>query len=177
VRAFEDSDTALEWGENRLLAEFLPGGVDTGRTVAPAEYEVFAGLDAEALKRLVPLLQRRRYALGDVLVRHGDPARELFLVARGAASVTVELASGRRKRLATFSAGMAFGEMALLDGAPRSAGVTADTEVECDLLRVEDFERLEQTDPATKIVLLKNLALGLSAKLRKANREISVFES
>ena len=71
---------------------------------------------------------------------------------------------------------MAFGEMAVLDGAPRSAVVTADTEVECDLLRLEDFEKLSETQPQIKIALLRNIALGLSRKLRKANREISVFD-
>jgi glutaminase len=54
--------------------------------------------------------------------------------------------------------------------------VTADTEVECDLLRVEDFERLGVGHPGIKIKLLRNLAVGLSRKLRKANREISVFD-
>ena len=71
---------------------------------------------------------------------------------------------------------MAFGEMAMLDRAPRSAAVTADTEVDCDLLKLEDFDRLGESHPHIKIVLLRNLALGLSQKLRKANREISVFD-
>jgi glutaminase len=122
------------------------------------------------------VLQRRKFRKGQVLVKFGDPAGELFLLARGKASVTVTLASGGQKRLATFSPGMAFGEMAMLDQAPRSAIVTADTEVECDLLTVADFERLGQTQPALNIGLLRNLALGLYRKLRKANREISVFD-
>jgi len=58
----------------------------------------------------------------------------------------------------------------------RSAVVTADTEVECDLLKVEDFEKLGETHPHITIVILRNLALSLSRKLRKANREISVFD-
>ena len=71
---------------------------------------------------------------------------------------------------------MAFGEMAMLDRVPRSAMVTADTEVECDLLTVEDFERLGETHPQIMIVILRNLALSLSSKLRRAIREISVFD-
>jgi glutaminase len=54
--------------------------------------------------------------------------------------------------------------------------VTADTEVECDLLKLQDFEQLGESHPHVKIVLLNNLALSLSRKLRKANREISVFD-
>ena len=87
-----------------------------------------------------------------------------------------QLASGRRKRLATFSAGMAFGEMAALDRAPRSATILADTEAECDVLALEDFTALGNAHPQIKIRMLENLALGLSRKLRKANRELTVLE-
>ena len=66
--------------------------------------------------------------------------------------------------------------MAMLDRAPRSAVVIAETEVECDLLKLDDFDRLGESHPRVEIVLLRNLALSLSRKLRKANREMSVFD-
>jgi glutaminase len=71
---------------------------------------------------------------------------------------------------------MAFGEMALLDRSPRSAEVSADTEVECDLLKLEDFELLGENHPRIKLVLLGNLALRLSRNLRKRNLEYSIFD-
>jgi hypothetical protein len=54
--------------------------------------------------------------------------------------VFVPLEAGGRKRLATFSAGMVFGEMAVIDRAPRSATIVADSEVECDALSLADIE-------------------------------------
>jgi glutaminase len=172
---FEDSDTALEWCENRLLSQ---RGLGEGsvQAIAQAHYEPLAGLSPVELDVIAPLLCRRTYRQGDTMVQLGAPAGELFILVRGSASVWVELSSGAKKRLAAFSPGMAFGEMALLDRAPRSAVVRADTDVECDLLPVQEFEKLEGTHPRIKIVLLRNLALGLSHKLRKANREISVFD-
>jgi glutaminase len=174
-RIFDDTDTALEWCENRLLAEKNGAGVSV-RSVLPAEYESLAGLTPDELDVLQKMLERRRFQQGDVIVQYGAPAGELFFLASGSASVKVQLSNGAHKRLATFSAGMAFGEMAMQDRAPRSAMVIADTAVECDLLKLEDFDRLEASHPRIKIVLLRNLALGLSRKLRKANREISVFD-
>ena len=106
----------------------------------------------------------------------GEEPGELFFLARGNVSVIIPLHSGAHKRLATFSAGMAFGEMAIIDRAPRSAMIVADTEAECDLLTIDDFDRLGETQPAIKIKLLQNLSLGLCHKLRKANRELSVFD-
>ena len=66
--------------------------------------------------------------------------------------------------------------MAVLDGAPRSAIIVADTEVQCDLLSVDAIRQLDTAAPAIKIKLLENLALSLSSKLRKANRELALFE-
>ena len=98
----------------------------------------------------------------------------MFFLARG--HVSVLLPGEERHRLATFSPGMSFGEMAFLDGAPRSANIVADTEIECDMLTLEDFQKLGQTHPAIKIKMLAKLCLNLTGKLRKANRELSVFE-
>ena len=64
--------------------------------------------------------------------------------------------------------------MAVIDRAPRSAMIQADSEVACDLLAVEDLNRLGESHPAIRIKLLENL--GLCRKLRKANREISILE-
>jgi len=70
---------------------------------------------------------------------------------------------------------MIFGEMAVVDLAPRSANIVADTLVECDVLSLEDLEALGNRNPALKIKLLKNLNLILCNRLRKANRELSLF--
>jgi len=64
----------------------------------------------------------------------------------------------------------------MIDGAPRSALIVADTDTECDMLSQADFDQLGVLHPATKIKLLKNLTLNLSHRLRKANRELSLFD-
>jgi glutaminase len=174
-RLFEDYDPALEWCENRLLASVLPPAT-ADHTVGPGEYELFDGLTSTELDILVNLLERRRYRRGDAIINVGEGAGHLFFLARGNVSVLVPLVSGARKRLATFSAGMAFGEMAIIDRAPRSAMIHADTDVECDVLGLAQLATLKETHPKIKIKLLENLSLGLCRKLRKANREMSVLE-
>jgi glutaminase len=174
-RVFEDHDVALEWCENHLLCALVPGALED-RAVSPADYELFEGLTAEELTQVIPRLQRRLFQPGELVVQAGDKARELFFLARGKVSVNVTLKSGSKRRLGTFSAGMAFGEMALIDGAPRAASIVADTEVECDLLGLEDFEALGKSHPQIKIRLLENLSLGLCRKLRKNNRDLSAFD-
>jgi glutaminase len=173
-RLFEDNDLALEWCENKLLEKHL--SAEANNSVEHRDYELFAGLTADEMEIVVSLLQRRTYQRGETIIHVGEEARDLFFLASGLVSVLIMLPSGARKRLATFSAGMAFGEMAIIDHAPRSALVEADSEVECDLLWIEDLERLGESHPAIKIKLLENLSLTLTRKLRKANRDIGVLE-
>lgn len=174
-RNVEDIDTALEMCEDDLLA----GAASTpamAASPAPEDYDLFAGLTPGEIATVTACLKRRSYRRDESIINAGDEARELFFLASGRVSVHVTLPSGSRKRLATFTAGTAFGEMAVIDRAPRSAMIVADVDVECDLLKLEDLEKLGSTHPAIKIKLLENLCLGLCRKLRKANREISLLE-
>ena len=173
-KTFEDADMALEFCENLLLDQKL-GVRATEEIVEPVDYVLLAGLPPKELAVVRTMLERRKFKSGEVIVQPGTPAKEMYFLARGRASAHIEQADGRKKRLGTFSSGMVFGEMGVLENAPRSAEVTADTEVECDLLKLEDFEKLGENHPQINRAIMRNLALLLSRNLRKRNQEISVF--
>jgi glutaminase len=168
---FEELDPALEWCEDRLLGRLIPEIPDT--SIAVTQYEMLNGMNREEVAIVQKLFERRNYQPGEIIIQAGDPARELFLLSRGVVSVFLPLPDGTRKRLATFSPGMAFGEMAMIDHAPRSATIIADTAAACDLLSLGRLTALGATHPKLKIRLLENLSLDLCRKLRKANREIA----
>ena len=54
--------------------------------------------------------------------------------------------------------------------------VETTTDVECGILKLDQFEPLAQTHPRIKIVLFTNMALGIADRLRQATRAISVFD-
>jgi len=168
---FDEIDAALQWSEDRLLAQVMPGIPETN--IAVSRYELLNGLNRDEVAIVQKFFERRNYAAGEVIIKAGEPARELFLLTRGVVSVFLPLEDGRRKRLATFSPGMVFGEMAMIDHAPRSATIVADTDVSCDLLSVGKLAALGAAHPKIKIHVLENLNLDLCRKLRKANREIA----
>ena len=172
---FPENDTALEWAENSLIAHHRSGAAADVESTA-GSYEVLAGLNAEEISVVSTRFTRRSYESGATMVRAGDPADAVFFLARGRASAVIKLDTGESKRLATFSAGMVFGEMAAIERSTRSANVVADTAVECDVLALDDLDALTSTHPTIKIRLLENLCRGLSRKLRKANCERAVFE-
>ena len=111
------------------------------------------------------------------MVREGDEDHSLLMIAWGTASVRIKRAGrDRYRRLATFSPGTVFGEVALLDRQPRSATVTADEDLVCYVLSAEAFDALTVHDPSIAIDLLSNLGRELSRRLRRATATLSQLE-
>jgi glutaminase len=175
LKIIDDYDAALEWCESEIISRHLADGT-TPSFVMPASNELLADLDDTQRGLLLALLNIYDYPAGEILIKAGDRARNLMLLESGHASVYLELPGAARKRLATFCPGMVFGELALIDDSPRSATVIADTPVKCAVLELDDFNALATQAPEIKICVLKNLALGLCDKLRKANLALSAIE-
>jgi sulfate permease, SulP family len=177
-RIFDDTDRALEWAEERLIASELDGVVARGDDYPLEQIEVLAGLAPHEVDALRGLLVRKTYGQGEAVIREGETGREMFIIVRGAASVKIKLpGDGRENRLATFSAGTVFGEMALLDRQPRSATVEADEDLVCYVLTEDAFGALTREHGPVAIKVLTNVGRELSRRLRGASRTIYELES
>jgi putative peptide zinc metalloprotease protein len=97
----------------------------------------FRGLDALELDRIAARLVTRRVPAGQTVFSEGDPGDRYYVVREGQAEVSI--AGGSVRRLGR---GEAFGELALLYGHPRTATVTAHTDLVLAGLGREDFLRL-----------------------------------
>jgi anti-anti-sigma regulatory factor len=173
---FADTDAALEWAEDQLIAGSR-GAAGLSDEVPLEGLTVLAGLPPAERGLVGRTLERRVYQRGDVVIKEGDTDRSLFIISKGTASVKVKLAGqDREKRVASFSPGAVFGEVALLDREPRSATVTADEELVCYVLDEARFHALTREHPAIAVTLLTNLSRELSRRLRKANAMISQLE-
>ncbi len=169
-------DLALEWCERRLLQA-------NGALLAPAAaaedlaaHQLCRGLTPGEVAELQSRLQRSHFEPGTLLFHRGDPADALYLLRRGEVSVVVMLDGVGVKRLSTLTAGMCFGETALVDARRRSADVRADSAVECDLLSRDAFARLEAEQPQLAIRLLRNLLQGSNDIAARLTAEISATE-
>ncbi len=176
-RAFPDTDRALEWAENQLLAQ-LRGGPDfAAQELDLTGVTVFAGFSTQELELLRPRLARHVFAPGEAVCRQGDPGDEMFVILRGSASVRLRLQDDQGtmigdRRLVTFSTGTVFGEMALLDREERSATVLADDELVCMSLSYEDFDALSREHPSLALKLLANLGREMSHRIRLLNQTL-----
>ena len=171
-RVFVDIDQALEWAEDQLILAEL-GDVGLGAEFPFGQLDLFAGMSADELELVKGRLERRTYAKGETVFREGDPGQQLFVIAKGEASVRIHPAGATRTiRLVTFSPGTVFGEVALLDTEVRSASVQADAELVCYVLEQDAFQQLARNHPGVAVTLLRNLGRELSNRLRRANRVI-----
>lgn len=172
---FADTDMALEYFEDRILDEYDDQDAEQ-QTVDLDGMPILQGLESAELTAFKSHVTESEFSPGTPLFHEGDDDRELFLITRGTADVVLTLEGGRTKRLMTFSAGTVIGEMALLEGQPRSATVMARDHVQCYRLSQEGFDRIQATQPRIAVVLLSNLARLLSGRVRKANSMIRELE-
>ena len=118
----------------------------------------FSGLDSASLERVGQGMRTRRFRRGEVIFHMGDPGDALFIVASGAIKIMLPSETGDEAILATLRTGDVFGELALLDGAPRSATATALEPTETLVLPRDRFRELLATEPAIRDALLASLA-------------------
>jgi hypothetical protein len=91
------------------------------------DWQLFAGVPAEDLRRLLAIARRRTFARGEIVFHRGDPANALHLVAKGRFAVRITTPLAETATLAVRGPGEAFGELALVsaDEPLRSATVQA----------------------------------------------------
>jgi glutaminase len=131
---------------------------------------LLAGLSGEELAALASIGTIRNYRPGEKIVTAGDPATTLFFLRSGVVHVT--LPDGIR--LATLTAGMAFGEMALLEP-HRSADVLADAAASAVEISISDFERFRNQHPKASERVMRNLAQLLADRLIVANTKVNLL--
>lgn len=126
-RQFDDADPALDAPTRELLEKVL----------VLRRSSLFLGLSGEELYPVAEIAAQVAFAEREVVIREGEPGDALFVVGEGSLGIV----RGEVK-VRELGPGSAFGEMALLDGAPRAATVVATTGAR--LLRIprEEFEHL-----------------------------------
>jgi CRP/FNR family transcriptional regulator, cyclic AMP receptor protein len=120
---------------------------------------LFSACSRGELGRIASLVDQVEVAEGKILAREGEPGSEFFVICEGRAKATK-----RGKQVALLRRGSFFGEMSLLDGGPRSATVTAETDMQLLVLNSRSFSALIADNPAVSRKLLR----GMAERLRGA---------
>jgi CRP-like cAMP-binding protein len=130
---------------------------------------LFAELSPQMLEVLERESRVRRYPEGQVLFSEGDPGDTLMVLEEGRVKVSRYTASGQEVVLAVAEAPASFGELALIDGAPRSATVVAQSPVTVRVLPRIALMSLVNNEPSVAMALMQ----GLVAMVRDTNERLS----
>jgi glutaminase len=167
----DNLDAGMEWCEDHLIATLLPSTAGATK-VELIQNQFFEGLGEAVVARLTALCVQSRFDRGSVLIQAGYPCTSMFFLVGGEVSATVDLPFQEHVRLATYSAGMAFGFGAALGKEPQEADYVADTDIECYLLGADDIDALATSDPALIAAMYRKVALYLENLLDEATIEI-----
>jgi hypothetical protein len=120
--------------------------------------QLFGDMDRKQAEQIARILKIRHFTKGDTIIMEGSGGAAFFLIDSGEATV-----SSKGVHLATLGPGDYFGELALIDGGPRSATVTAATDLVCYGLTFWEFRPLIERNGVIGWKLLQALAKRLRA--------------
>ncbi|MDH3816911.1 MAG: cyclic nucleotide-binding domain-containing protein, partial [Acidobacteriota bacterium] len=115
--------------------------------------ELFSSFEPEALVEIITSTELRSYNEGDIIVTEGEAGSSLFLVVGGSVKVFTRTEDGGNMPLAELGPGDFFGEVSLLTGRPRTATITASTEVTAIELDRANLDRIAEGHPEVGQVL------------------------
>jgi CRP-like cAMP-binding protein len=118
-----------------------------------ANVDLFSGLEKADLERIARSAVPRSYAAGEQIVKEGDQAVAFYIITKG----KVDVRKGD-KSVNTLGPGESFGEMALLDGYPRSVSLYALEDTDCLAMTRWDFTAELNTNPSIAVAMLPILS-------------------
>jgi CRP-like cAMP-binding protein len=125
-----------------------------------ARVPLFSKLDPKALERLARGMKETTFDAGHQITSEGEgPGVGFYVIEEGSATVTVG-----GETVDSLGPGESFGEMALIDGGPRSATVTADSELRCVGMSAWEFRPFFNANPEVAWPMLE----ALVARIREA---------
>src|SRR5438874_10627018 len=160
----------------RPIAEAVPGVDHTGgarcmvssKLSVLRKHPIFCDLEPEALDQLCRYAKHITLKRGASIFCKGDPGNSLFAVISGTVKISISSPDGRNAILNLIGPGEIFGDIAVLDGAPRSADATANTNCEFFVIDRREFLPFVRSQPALSMKFIELLC----ARLRWTSEQV-----
>jgi CRP-like cAMP-binding protein len=133
---------------------------------------MFEKLDPAEIKQLVHIIEVKEFAAGDILFKEGDPGDAWYALYRGKVDVIKNVGTNQ-KEIYPLGEGACFGEIAILDGQPRSATIQAIEDSVALRISRQAFEELLDQEHTVAFKLLRLLAITLAQRARSTTERLS----
>lgn len=169
---FQDPNMAIEFFEDKVLDDFkniLPSTISVDiETILKQK-----GMDENDIPVFVRYLHLCSFDFGEKIITEDTPGDSMYFLTEGEAAVVIS----KDIIVQSFAPGAMFGEMAFLDGNPRSADIISVQESTCYRLTLENFERLQSEHPDILTGFYKMLATLISRRQRLLNLMITELKT
>ena len=132
------------------------------------QVNIFKGLDDQEVHDLISVAKKRTFRSGEVIFHRDDPGQVLYIIREGKVKICLISPDGQEISLVVFGKGEYFGDLALLDGLPRSADAIALEKVECFTLQRNDFHNAIMKNPRIAIQIMEVLC----ERLRRTDQQV-----
>lgn len=140
------------------------------------EFPIFRDFDGDDVDALGAVCELLSLPAGTTVCKEGDPGDAMYVVKSGVLDVS-KTVKGAALHINLMSAGEFFGEMALIDGSPRSADVTVKEEAVLVKLPAAAFAKLKKEKPASALKVADVLLKQLSFRVRRTTTRALANES
>lgn len=176
VEFYEGIDIAQEEAEDLLISKYLSRKITVEGLVPFHEFEAFSSLNGDEFSVVEDLLEMQTYHQDEEIVREGSTPDYFYLLAKGSVAIWVG-SDESRKRIKSFSPGVSFGDLAIIDGTKRSADVvSSEDNTTCYLISAVRFLALEDSNPKLFAKIIRNLFRINIGFLKDANREVAALK-
>ncbi len=134
---------------------------------------LFRDLDAEERADVVRIMEIQRLQNGEEVFHEGDPGDSWYVIYEGQVEVVTSTSSGAERPLSALDVGAGFGEMAMLDGSPRSATVRATAPLTLFRFRRPGMEELLEDGSLGAYKLVLAMAKEMSRRLRRLTHQVA----
>lgn len=133
---------------------------------------LFSEFTSDELLVFSSILTDKFISAGMTVFIEGMPGESLFIIEKGTIRISKMLAEGDEKTLVILGADDFFGEMAILDGTPRSATARVVEDAKLLLLKKADFDTICEENPRVGLKFSKNVIKVFTRRIRECNQEI-----
>lgn len=143
------------------------------KAYAMRKSSVFEGIPLEDITRFIEIVSEQVFPAGHTVFLEGDPGDVMYIIVTGEVLIHKNVSDGAEMKI-TLGPGECFGEMAILDGFPRSATVTVTREGTFLTISREDFRDILRVYPeiAFKVISILSIRLrNMGTNITKSLRE------
>ncbi len=135
--------------------------------------DLFSGLKPQALEFIARIAIEESFPVGTKLFRHGDPGDRLYVILDGRVRISRDVTGMGEEALAVLGPGQVFGEMALLDEAPRSADAIVHERCRVLTIPKDAFDDLLFSHKELAYEVLSSFVRLLVVRLRETNDKLT----